>query len=260
MSADREVRGSANSAPSQGFPADGYIGTTAYMVLSSGRIAGLVNGQRRIFESVESFIEAVNASDRTETSGARTPPPPTIAAKLNFEQNKLDEHTPLKPRRSSVRAFLLSFGIFIVTIFIFQSSQPPQNQSTDRQITPTNEIKSTKQKQPENPTTVHRPANSYSPGAARLIVDLLNSQYGGICEAKLEGWISKTLRIDWTSRTMKLHVIRVLAEIGSVKELLYADGVRYLKFPNDAGGYNIIDWKTGEKTSVDERARYYFTR
>lgn len=35
-------------------------------------------------------------------------------------------------------------------------------------------------------------------------------------------------------------------------------GIRYLKFPNDARGYNIIDWKTGEKTSIKERAPYYF--
>jgi hypothetical protein len=52
--------------------------------------------------------------------------------------------------------------------------------------------------------------------------------------------------------------MKVLAEIGSVKSALYDDGVRYLKFPNDAGGYNVIDWKTGEKTSADERAPYFF--
>jgi len=43
-----------------------------------------------------------------------------------------------------------------------------------------------------------------------------------------------------------------------IDPLLAADGVRYFKFPNDAGGYNIIDWKTGEKRSVDEKAPYYF--
>jgi hypothetical protein len=49
-----------------------------------------------------------------------------------------------------------------------------------------------------------------------------------------------------------------MAAIGQSKETLYSKGIRYLKFPNDSGGYNVIDWKTGEKSSVDERARYYF--
>jgi hypothetical protein len=49
-----------------------------------------------------------------------------------------------------------------------------------------------------------------------------------------------------------------MAAIGKSKETLYSKGIRYLKFPNDSGGYNIIDWKTGDKSSVDERARYHF--
>jgi hypothetical protein len=48
--------------------------------------------------------------------------------------------------------------------------------------------------------------------------------------------------------------VRVLAKVGSVKEMLYNDGVRYFKFPNNAGTYNIIDWKTGEKSSTKDRA------
>lgn len=90
------------------------------------------------------------------------------------------------------------------------------------------------------------------------IVTLLNSQYGAICSAKLEGWFSKTLVLNWTARTNKLGAAKVLAEISTVKAKLYEDGVRYLKFPNDSGGYNIIDWKTGEKTSVSEKAPFYF--
>jgi hypothetical protein len=46
-------------------------------------------------------------------------------------------------------------------------------------------------------------------------------------------------------------------EIASTKSLLYDDGVRHFKFPNNAGGYNIIDWRTGAKTA---RAPYYFNR
>ncbi len=95
-------------------------------------------------------------------------------------------------------------------------------------------------------------------GDASNIVTILKAEYGAVCDAKIEGWLSKTLKIDWTARTNKLHALKVLAEISSVKEKLYNDGVRYLKFPNDSGGYNVIDWKTGEKTSVSERAPYYF--
>lgn len=93
---------------------------------------------------------------------------------------------------------------------------------------------------------------------ARKVVDLLNSEYGAVCTAILEGWGSDTLKVDWTSRTTKLHVIQVIGSVGTAKSVLYGDGVRYFKFPNDAGGYNIIDWKTGEKTSVSERAPYSF--
>jgi len=90
------------------------------------------------------------------------------------------------------------------------------------------------------------------------VADILNSQFGRICEARVEGLFSDTLRIDWTAETTKFHTLTVLAAIGSAKETMYSKGIRYLKFPNDAGGYNVIDWKTGGKSSVDERARYYF--
>jgi len=95
-------------------------------------------------------------------------------------------------------------------------------------------------------------------GTAERITDLINTQFGAVCSAKLEGWFNKTLVVDWTARTNKLHAAKVLAEISSVKAMLYEDGVRYFKFPNDAGGYNVIDWKTGEKTSVSEKAPYFF--
>jgi len=87
---------------------------------------------------------------------------------------------------------------------------------------------------------------------------LLNKMYGRVCHAKVKGWFTKTLIIDWTSETNKLTAIRVLAEIGGLKKDLFRNGVRYFQFPNDAGTYNIIDWKTGEKRSISDRAPYYF--
>ena len=55
-----------------------------------------------------------------------------------------------------------------------------------------------------------------------------------------------------------MNAIVVLAAIGKTKPTMYDAGIRYLKFPNDGGGYNILDWKTGEKTSISDRAPYYF--
>lgn len=95
-------------------------------------------------------------------------------------------------------------------------------------------------------------------GSGDKAAEIINSQFGQFCEAKAEGVFSDTLRLDWKSNTTKLHTVTVIASIGKAKETLYSKGIRYLKFPNDAGGYNIIDWKTGEKTSTSERAPYYF--
>lgn len=95
-------------------------------------------------------------------------------------------------------------------------------------------------------------------GSAEDIVKVINREYGAVCRADLTGMFSKTLKIDWTSRTTKIHAMKILAEIGSVKNQLYLDGVRYFQFPNDSGTYNVIDWKTGEKKSISDRSQYYF--
>ena len=100
--------------------------------------------------------------------------------------------------------------------------------------------------------------NNAQAGDADNIVYILNSQYGSVCKAELTGWFTKTLKIDWTSKTRKIDAIKVLSEIGTVKRILYNDGVRYLQFPNDMGTYNIIDWETGEKNSISDYTTYYF--
>lgn len=70
------------------------------------------------------------------------------------------------------------------------------------------------------------------------IADVINSQFGGVCEAKIEGAFPSTLRLDWTAATTKLNVITVLVAIGKSKETLCSKRIRYPKFPNDAGDYN----------------------
>jgi hypothetical protein len=110
---------------------------------------------------------------------------------------------------------------------------------------------------PQSSPTLPSYDNKIPVADADAVVRLINNQYGGICSATLEGWFSKTLKIDWTSSTKVLHAMLVFAAVGNAKNALYVGGVRYFKFPNDAGGYNVIDWKTGEKTSVSESAPYY---
>src|SRR5450759_2694967 len=96
-----------------------------------------------------------------------------------------------------------------------------------------------------------------SPAAdAGTIVQFLNTQYGAISNLTLEG--SDTLKVDWTSDAKLINKVQVFAAIGNAKTLLYSAGIRYLKFPNSTGGYNIIDWATGTKTSINEHAPYYF--
>lgn len=98
----------------------------------------------------------------------------------------------------------------------------------------------------------------FEPSFSTKTVNTINNAYGNVCHAELNGIFSKTLQIDWTSRTNKLYAIKVLAEVGSVKERLYDDGVRYFQFPNDAGTYNVIDWKNGDRKSISDRTQYYF--
>lgn len=110
------------------------------------------------------------------------------------------------------------------------------------------------------PSTSSSASSSYAPSTnyADIVVAVLNTTYGNVCHAEITGWFSKTLKIDWTGQTNKFAMLKVMAEVGSVKEKLYSDGVRYFQFPNDSGTYNVIDWETGQKTSTSDRAMYYF--
>ena len=119
---------------------------------------------------------------------------------------------------------------------------------------------------PNSPPITQSPSTQeYIPAAAptnldaKIVVAVLNSRYGNVCKARLKGFLNKRLILDWTGHTNKLHVLTIFAEVGSVKGDLYRDGVRYFQFPNNAGTYNVIDWKTGEKKSISDRAPYYFT-
>ncbi len=88
---------------------------------------------------------------------------------------------------------------------------------------------------------------------------LMNKYYGNICKVEVNGIFSHTLKVDWTPNTNKLYALKVFAEIGDAKDRLYEEGVRYFQFPNNLCRYNVIDWKTGEKESISDRAPYCFT-
>lgn len=107
------------------------------------------------------------------------------------------------------------------------------------------------------PNPVSKPTTAIA-ADANTIVNLINATYGKVCRVEINGFFSKTMKLDWTANTKKIHAIKVMAEIGNLKAKLYEDGVRYFQFPNNAGMYNVIDWKTGEKKSISDRAQYYF--
>jgi hypothetical protein len=86
----------------------------------------------------------------------------------------------------------------------------------------------------------------------------MNTLQGDVCHAELRGQMTKTLRIYWTAKTSKLDALGVLTVVGRVKEQLYTAGVRYLKFPNDSGTYNMVDWTTGHVHTIEDPAPYYF--
>ena len=108
------------------------------------------------------------------------------------------------------------------------------------------------------PTPLPKPTTAIA-ADANTIVNLINAMYGNVCHAEINGFFSKTLKLDWTANTRKIHAIKIMAEIGNLKAKLYEDGVRYFQFPNNAGMYNVIDWKTGEKKSITEQTQYYFS-
>ena len=44
---------------------------------------------------------------------------------------------------------------------------------------------------------------------ANIIVNLMNTMYGNVCHAEINGFFSKTLKLDWTANTRKIHAIIV---------------------------------------------------
>jgi transcription elongation factor Elf1 len=98
-----------------------------------------------------------------------------------------------------------------------------------------------------------------STGYTEAFLIVMNENHGNVCKIETSGIFSRTLKVDWTQNTNKLLMLKVFAEIGDAKVRLYEEGVRYFQFPNNICRYNVIDWKTGEKESISDRAPYCFT-
>ncbi len=89
-----------------------------------------------------------------------------------------------------------------------------------------------------------------------LVADLNKS--GDHCHGEISGIFDLTLRIDWTSRTREDHVKNIIAKVTAERKRLYEDGVRYFEYPNNAGTYNVVDFKTGARTATNEKALPWF--
>lgn len=216
--------------PKFSFDPDGIYGGVPYRVIESGQIDALLDGHIIRLSGVEQLVAIVSngsdlplaADDPHVSQQCRSGPVksgPSLASRV--EAPVADTTSLLRRRHKGPKIVLWVAAVLLflyIAVNVLAGSGP----------------------------------------VARNLANVLNSEFGAICNATLEGWGSNTLRVDWTSRTTKLNAIQVFGAIGTAKSALYGDGIRYFKFPNDDGGYNIVDWKTGEKTSVSQRAPYYF--
>lgn len=98
------------------------------------------------------------------------------------------------------------------------------------------------------------------PGDSRVAGDLVEefNKSGNHCHGEISGIFDLTLRLDWTSRTQPQHVKNILIKVMTDRKKLISDGVRYLEYPNNAGTYNVIDFKTGKRSATDEKALPWF--
>jgi hypothetical protein len=206
----------------QAFVADDTYGEVPYRITSSGEIEVLLHGCIVHLTSIEQLIAV--ASGGTSLPNARPQPTAPLSTQpISLPPPPPDAAAPVanvsKKRGRGKVPSLLALGSVVFFLFF---GLPSTNSS------------------------------------GRKMVEVLNIEYGRVAASSVEGWHSDTLRLEWTAQTKKLNAVQVMAAVGMVKGTLYNNGIRYFKFPNDTGGYNIIDWKTGEKKSSSERARYYF--
>ena len=179
--------------------------------------------------------EAAKERDLREAEAARQ-----RAAKEAEEKRIAEEQARQKPARDAE---------------LEKERTSQKENSTDKKLEPTTQNR-LQEDSPQSKKQEHYGSDTLD---ADTLVKLINVMYGNVCHAEINGFFSKTLKLDWTANTKKIHAIKVMAEIGSIKEKLYRDGVRYFQFPNDIGTYNVIDWETGEKKSISERTNYYFS-
>ncbi len=214
------------------FKADGVYLGRPYQVDKDGRVDVDFGNRIQTFADVDGMVDRLDEMESRRNMG------PLLD----------DEPTTLEKKPSKGCGCLLVF-LFLAFAIVALSNSNNETKRINSQSSYTT---------PNSPRSVNEPVYSVPSSSLSSVAEIINVQFGRVCHARIEGFFSSTLRLDWTAETNKLNAITVLAAIGKAKETMYNKGIRYLKFPNDAGTYNIIDWKTGEKSLDSERARYYF--
>lgn len=49
-----------------------------------------------------------------------------------------------------------------------------------------------------------------------------------------------------------------MAAVGKSTPLIYGTGIRYFKFPNRSGGYDVADWTNDRTRTMNEMPHRYF--
>lgn len=214
------------------FKAQGVYLGRQYQVLEDGRVDVDFGHRIQRFSNADAMVDSL---DEIEASRDMGPLP--------------DEQPIASPKKTKNGCgCLLAICVIVVAIAAYSNANN-QTKNTGNQSAYTS---------PSTQQNAGQPVYSSPSSSISSVADVINLQFGRICHATIEGFFSSTLRLDWTAETNKLNAITVLAAVGKAKAVMYEKGIRYFKFPNNAGSYNVIDWKTGEKSLDNDRARYYF--
>lgn len=221
-------------------------------ILSTGYFEKLLEKQPALHEAIIPFLEPKEIQEKksdqcesgdtsaTEVKEKRVESTPKNRKSLNWNE--------FSNRKISKKETIALITVLFIAVIILSQGNNSRLESKSYK----KDIKYT-----VSPTSNPKPQVT-STGYAEAVAAVLNRYYGEVCHAEVSGFFRRTLKIDWTRNTNKFASIKVFAEVGNVRARLYEDGVRYFQFPNNVCTYNVIDWKTGEKKSISDRAPYCF--
>jgi len=196
-------------------------------------------------DSVANYFKEKEVSNNNDSSSELTKIVTQDAAPV-IDDNKIKENK----RRALIACSILFVIIFASMLINKDDYANLTKEKYSASIIPAPERRSV------SPVVISPPVST---GYTEAFLIVMNEKYGNVCKIETSGIFSRTLKVDWTQNTNKLYMLKVFAEIGEAKNRLYEEGVRYFQFPNNLCRYNVIDWKTGEKESISDRAPYCFT-